>query len=597
MARARRSETTLGLGMGALALLVLILTAAVGPGEAAKAKQARPNIVQVMTDDQTVESMRVMPKVRSLLGNQGVTFRNSFVSFALCCPSRATWLTGQYAHNHGVRGNASPGGGYDKLDGSRTLPVWLRRSGYYTAHVGKYLNGYGRAPVPDTEVPPGWSEWRGSLDDPDGFTGGTYTMYGYTLNENRQVVHYGSTPDVVDPATYQTDVYSAKAEAVIRARAPQGKPFYLSVAPLAPHGEGGGVCDCANNNPRAAPRHEGDLAAEALPQPPNFNEADVSDKPAEIRNLTLMNQNQIDAARNRYRARIESLLAVDEMVANLVDALKDTGELNRTVVIFTSDNGFFHGEHRVRNGKVRVYEPSVRVPLIVRGPGFPRGVVRKQLTTNADLAATALDLADAKADRKLDGTSLLPLAKDPRRHPGRGLLLETFFNAAEETPDDPPNRYRAVRTDRYKYVLYGTGEQELYDLRADPSELQSRHADPAYAAVRARLSSLLGRLRNCDARICRSRPALRLRTRFQRGPGGCVDSDVRTRVIGKQRKQGRSARFFVGSRRAGRDFKRPLRRNVGRAKLRRKGKNRIRAIVTVLDGRRTTVSKRIPRRC
>ena len=238
----------------------------------------------------------------------------------------------------------------------------------------------------------------------------------------------------------------------------------------------------------------------------------------------------------------------------------------------------------------------MRVPLIIRGPGFPHGVARSQLTTNVDLAATTLDLANARADRKLDGISLLPLAADPRRHPGRAFLLETFFNASEETPpDDPPNHYRAVRTDRYKYVLYGTGAQELYDLERDPFELQSRHADPAYARVRSRLAALLSQLRDCDASACRSKPSLRLRVRFRRGAGGCVDSGVRVGVIGKQRKQALSARFFVGSRKAGRDFKRPLRRKIGHARLRRGGKNRISAIVTVLDGRLTTISKTIPR--
>ena len=590
-----KRQRAFGVAAGLAGVLVLALSVHSGQG-VAQGQQSRPNVVQVMTDDQTVESLRVMPNVRNLIGGQGVTFQNNFVSFALCCPSRATWLTGQYAHNNGVRGNQLPGGGYAKLDGTRTLPVWLRRSGYYTAHIGKYLNGYGSGGVPDTEIPPGWTNWQGSLDDPDAFTGGTYTMYGYTLNENGSVVHYGSTPAVEDPGTYQTDVYSEKAESVIRARAPQGQPFYLSVAPLAPHGEGA-ICDCDGNNPRAAPRHEGDLGGDPLPQPPNFNEADVSDKPSEIRNLTLMNNNQITAARQRYRARNESLLAVDEMVANLIDALKDTGELNRTVFIFTADNGFFHGEHRVRNGKVRVYEPSVRVPLLIRGPGFPHGVVRRQLTTNVDLAATTVDVANATPDRALDGTSLLRIAKDPRYHPGRGLLLETFFNAAEETPDNPPNRYRAVRTDRFKYVLYGNGEQELYDLERDPSELLSRHNDPAYAGIESRLSKLLGRLRECDAGVCRSRPALRLRTRFRRGPNGCIDSGVRVRVIGKQRKQAKGASFFAGKRKAGRDLKRPLRRKVVRKKLRRGGKTRIRAVVTMIDGRQTTVTKFVPRRC
>jgi hypothetical protein len=315
--------------------------------------------------------------------------------------------------------------------------------------------------------------------------------------------------------------------------------------------------------------------------------------------MTVMNNNQINAARNRYRARLESLLAIDEMVQNLVDALKDSGELGNTVIIFTSDNGFFHGEHRVRNGKVRLYEESIRVPMIVRGPGFPRNVRRTQLGSNIDLAPTILDIADAKAGRKVDGRSLLPLAADRLLQPGRAIVLETFFNADDpnEDPENPPTRYRAIRTDRYVYAEHGTSEQELYDLETDPFELSSRHADPAYSGLRSRLATLLHRLQECGGEVCRSKPSLRLRTRFRRGPGGCVEGGVRAGVIGKQRKQGVSARFFAGSRKAGRDFKRPLKRKIGRKRLRGSGKNRIRAIVTVLDGRQTTLTKTIPRRC
>ena len=598
MTLTRSRQRALGAAAGLAGVLALILSVHSEPG-VAQSKQARPNIVQVMTDDQTVESLRVMPNVRALLANRGTTFRNYVDSYALCCPSRATWLTGQYAHNHGVRGNTLPAGGYSKIAGklSNSLPVWLRSAGYYTAHIGKFLNGYGTT-SPDTEVPPGWNNWMGSLDNPDAYTGGTYTMYGYTLNQNGSIVHYGSTPDVVDPATYQTDVYSAKAEAVIRDRAPRNKPFYLSVAPLAPHGEAAS-CNCAGNNPRAAPRHEGDLASQALPQPPSFNEADVSDKPAEIKNMTVMNNTQINTVRNRYRARLESLLAVDEMVQNIVDALRDTGELGRTVVIFTSDNGFFHGEHRIRTGKVRLYEESIKVPMIIRGPGIPRGVTRGQLSSNVDLAPTILDIANAKAGRRVDGRSLLPLASDRLLNPGRAIVLETFFNADDpnEDPENPPPRYRAIRTDRYVYAEHGTGEQELYDLETDPFELSSLHADPAHAALRSRLANLLHRLQECDGKACRSRPALRLRTRFRRGPNGCVDGGVRVRVIGKQRKQALDASFFAGKRKAGRDLKRPLRRKVPRKKLRRRGKTRIRALVTMIDGRRTTITKAVPRKC
>src|SRR5262249_49730644 len=279
---------------------------------------------------------------------------NSFVNYSLCCPSRSTMLTGQYAHNHGVRGNQLPSGGYGKLRATlgNTLPVWLQRAGYYTGHIGKFLNGYGRD-APDTEVPPGWNEWYGSLDDPDGFTGGTYTAYGYTLNENGRIVHYGSTPDVVDPATYQTDVYSQKAADFIRRRAPSRQPFYLSVAPRDPHSEGGG-CNCAGNNPRAAPRYEGSEGGASPPVTANFNEADVSDKPSNVRNLPVLNQTQINAVYQRYRARAEALKGVDDLVQNLVTTLGSVGELKNTVLIFTSDNGFFHGEHRVPQGKVRL---------------------------------------------------------------------------------------------------------------------------------------------------------------------------------------------------------------------------------------------------
>jgi N-acetylglucosamine-6-sulfatase len=605
MTAAGRRERLLGLAASVWALLVASLVLAPDPGEAKRTPrvQARPNIVQVMTDDQTVESMKVMPEVDTLLARHGVTFKNSFVSYSLCCPSRATWLTGQYAHNHGVKGNQPPGGGYAKIASGldNSLPVWLQQAGYYTGHIGKFLNGYGTT-NPDTDVPPGWNEWYASIDDPDGYTGGTYTMYGYTLNENGHIVHYGSTPDVVDPATYQTDVYSAKAEDFVRRRAPKRKPFYLSVATLAPHGETAGVCNCAGDNPRAAPRDEGTLSTEPLPRPPNFNEQDVSDKPAEIRNLPVLTPSDVSAIRSRYRARLESLLAVDDLVHNLVDALKDTGELRNTVIIFTSDNGFFHGEHRVKQGKVRVYEESIRVPLVIRGPGFPEGVSRRQLTSNVDLAETTLDVAGAGAGRKEDGLSLVPLAVDKLYNPGRGLLEETFFNQPE--PGDPSevvNRYRAVRTDRYLYAEYGsTGERELYDLQTDPYELQSLHADPAYARVRSRLAALLHRLQTCAGEVCRSRPAVRLDLSFRvgTGPAGrCVDSAVRVLVAGKQRKQALLARFFVGSRKAGVDSARPLRRKIGRAKLSRKRKNLIRAIVTMLDGRETTISRAIPRRC
>ena len=562
---------------GALLLAALLSVAvALAPagGEAKKRKKAkppRPNIVLIMDDDQSVNLQQFLAKTNAALGAKGVTFENSFVNYSLCCPSRSTMLTGQYAHNHGVRSNTPPTGGYSKLAPtmSNTLPVWLQRSGYYTAHIGKFLNGYGTT-APDTEVPPGWNEWFGSLDNPDAFTGGTYTAYGYTLNENGQIVHYGSTPDVVDPATYQTDVYSQKAADFIRRVAPSRQPFYLSLAPRDPHGEAAS-CNCApQNNPRAAPRYEGTLNGLTAPRDPSFNEADVSDKPSNIRDLPPLTAAQIGNVDAAYRARAESVLGVDDLVQNVVNTLQASGELKNTVLIFTSDNGFFHGEHRVPRGKVRLYEPSIRVPLLIRAPGMPKGVHRRQPVSNVDLAPTILDFANATAGRLQDGVSLAPLMEKRRDFPGRSLEVETFFNTpdATEDPEDPPLNYRGVRTDRYLYAEHGSGEQELYDLRSDPFELQNQAGNPVYAQSQGALRRLLSSQATCAGKTCRARPAVNLKAR-------CSSA----KVAGKGKPQ--EATFYLRGKKVRRDAKPPIRARLPNA---RSGAN-LEAVVTSLDGR------------
>ena len=177
-------------------------------------------------------------------------------------------------------------------------------AGYHTAHIGKFLNGYGNT-SPDTEVPPGWSEWYGALDDPDAYTGGTYTMYGYTLNENGAIVHYGSTPDVVDPATYQTDVYAAKAADFVARRAPKRKPFFLSVAPLPRTGRRRGRATAPATTRARRPVTRGRSRASRSPQPPSYNEADVSDKPQSIQSLPVIEPRPRGGARPLSRpARI-----------------------------------------------------------------------------------------------------------------------------------------------------------------------------------------------------------------------------------------------------------------------------------------------------
>ncbi len=487
------------LATGALVAIVALLVLAAGAFEGAAPAQPtqKPNVVIVMTDDQTVEQMRVLKRVRGLIGRTGTTFTRNFSTFPLCCPSRATYLTGQYSHNHQVRGNNPPHGGFYKLDSSNTLPVWLRDAGYATAHIGKYLNHYGsRAP---RQIPAGWQEWHGSVDPT------TYNFFDYCLNVNGRLVAYGRDPRFGRacpnaqrrPRAYQGDLYSRKAVDYINRRAPAARPFFLSVAYLAPHGGGPNDARCGGYA-KPAPRHHGAYAGAALPRPPGFDEPDVSDKPAFIRRLPRLDRPEIARIRTEYQCRRESLLAVDDGVGGMVAALRAKGELDNTLFIFTSDNGFFQGEHRVKRSKIKVYEPSVRVPVLMRGPGVPRDKRVPTLTGNVDLAATIADAAHARPRRTLDGVSLLELARQPSLFAGRDILLE---NDPDHGPENP--RYSAIRTGRYKYVEYGTGERELYDLRYDPHEERSLHDSPPSADVRRGLAAKLARLRDCSGATCR----------------------------------------------------------------------------------------------
>jgi N-acetylglucosamine-6-sulfatase len=556
-----------------MAVLTAGIAAAAGlaSGRAESASPAvRPNVVVLMTDDQSLESMRVMPNVRTLLADQGVTFDNNFVSYSLCCPSRSTFLTGQYAHNHQVWGNAPPNGGYYKLDSTNTLAVWLSRAGYQTIHLGKYLNGYGTKNA--TEIPSGWGEWHGSVDP------STYRFYNYTLNENGKLVTYGT-----GAANYQTDVYSRKAVDIISRQVADPRPFFLWVAFLAPHSGGPRDSDdpAGLATPSPAPRHRNAFSTQALPIPPSFNEADVSDKPAGIRNRPLLTTARIAAIRENYQQRLESLLAVDEAVAQIVNQLAATGQLENTYILFTSDNGFFHGEHRVPSGKVLLYEPSIRVPLIVRGPGIPHGQRRSQFVANIDLAPTVVAATGAQPGRVMDGRSLLRFARDPLLHSGRDLLLET-------------PTYSAIRTPNWLYAEHVNGERELYNLARDPYELSSLHADLSYARIKANLAMRLARLRGCSGPVCRQGPELRLvsRAKRARGPRSCRRSRVTVAVTGPAARTVATSSFYLDGRLLKRDRRTPFTAVVPR-RLARSGGSLLEVLVTLTDSRRQTLTRAI----
>ncbi|PYQ13046.1 MAG: N-acetylglucosamine-6-sulfatase [Acidobacteria bacterium] len=503
----------------ALSLMLAAPAAAGGGGSAGRGPEtaadgSRPNIVVVMTDDLDSVSFHaaleagLLPHIRRLFA-RGTEFRQSFVSESLCCPSRSTYLTGLYPHNHGVVRNSGTRGGFAgfmRAFGDNNLALWLQAAGYRTGQVGKYLNGY----VDGTLVPRGWDDWQ-ALVGPS-----TYCMYDYDLSDNGHVVHHGHRP-VKD---YQTDVLAALAERfVLAGRAgADSRPFFLNVAPLAPHGER----FCGVEGVRAAPRHRGTPPL-PLPEPPSFNEADMSDKPAWMQALPLLDETAIATL---YNQRIASLRAVGDLVGRVGGALRAIGELPRTAFVFTSDNGFLLGRHRWE-AKTLGYEESIRVPLLLRVPRVHRPMaVDDEIVLNNDLAPTIAALAGSAPRLVMDGRSLLPLLEGTARSWRKRFLAAYPPRAEERAADDPDLAdglsvvppFFAVRTGAdgdlsdlvYSETTNLTGmvvARELYDLHreVDPFQVASRHDDPAYLSRRRRLEQQLELLKTCGNGTCRTR--------------------------------------------------------------------------------------------
>jgi arylsulfatase A-like enzyme len=478
----------------AVAALLAIL-----PGEAPGQAGSRPNVILLMADDLDVGSLNAaveagfLPRL-STLAEEGTWFSDSFVTLSLCCPSRATALTGQYPHNHGVVRNFGESGGFARFDDRSTLATWLRDGGYRTGHVGKYLNGY----VDASYVPPGWDDWQ-ALVDPS-----TYCMYGYTISDNGAPVVYGQGEE-----DYQTDVLASRAEDFLREWHEQdrARPFFLSVAPLAPHLES--VCN--RGGVRAAPRHLGSVDL-PLPRPPSLNELRMDDKPRWMRELRLVNPAPVERL---YRERIAALRAVDDLVGRLMGRLEGVGALGRTAVLFTSDNGYLLGQHRWRS-KVLVYEESIRVPLVLRLPpdwgARPSRVSR--IALNNDLAPTIADLAGIEPGLAVDGRSLLPALGDAPPRWRRRFLVE--YPPGGETAGIPPSfavrEGTAAGSERILYAktldFAGTcvTDREQYDLVRDPFQLRSLHRDdsPRRVAQRLRLRRWLDALGVCGNGTCQS---------------------------------------------------------------------------------------------
>ena len=520
-------RSTLDRGRALVAALIALLAVLGGTIVVRDAEGATPgrNVVLILTDDMPTSALVAMPNVQSLIAAQGTSFNHAYVSFPLCCPSRVTLLNGRYMHNHGVRGNFPPLGGWPRFVSQEpsALPARLSGLDYYTAHIGKYMNFY--ATAGGLPVPPGWDEWYGKTSEDALYF--NYQVIEKTGTANAaHLTFYGN-----QPTDYQTDVFRDRAVDFVRDYA-GSDPFLLNLWFNSPHGP---------FDP--APRDLFRRAGATLPRLPGFNEKDLSDKPKwfQKQSKRRLSRKQIKVIQNERRRAEEQLLSVDLAVAGLVNALSDRGILDDTYIIFTSDNGFFRGEHRISNGKYLPHDPSSRVPLLILGPGIPKGEVSDELVWLGDVPQTILEIASGTQDPGLDGRSLLPFAQNPANRSTRPILLEgdTGGGSTEAEParassararaakvgvagkrgvknlDQEPNAiksqavirkapaYRAIRTDRYLFVVYANGQTELYDMRRDPGQLHSLASNKRFRFVRKWLFSRMIPLSSCAGPTCR----------------------------------------------------------------------------------------------
>ncbi|HTU14975.1 MAG TPA: sulfatase [Solirubrobacterales bacterium] len=539
-----------------LAVAFFVMLASVGVSQAKKAPTkngARPNIVLIQADDAIRGDIRFMPNVSRLMDRGGTQFSNYVVPYPLCGPARASLLTGQLSHNNQVLSNfRSNDGGHlrfkdlpGRLNQKNSLGPWLQRAGYRTALVGKYLNEYGS--LDRTEIPPGWDRWATLLDN------STYDYFNYAMNVDGKVQFHGdrkyaeaqldfATLGTNDPpesfgeliaqaheafqpydyfgtqdeSQYSMDVNGRFAANFVKNAAPKRKPFFLYYAPPGPHAEDtnhlqGLRQGAPTPDPRPPIRYADTYDKTPLPRPASFNEADVSDKASNLKNLPLLTDAQISDITDNYRGRLGALRSVDDQVGKITKQLKKAGEFRNTYFIFTSDNGYMQGEHRLRSSKFLPYENSINVPALMSGPGIKAGKTRTGSALDVDITATVLDMAGARSGRTADGISLLPAAKGRKGLPKRDQPIEAmrplFRFYTPVTAFDLP--YYGVRTDRYKYIHWsfndesGKPETELYDLKKDPDELNNIAADPARAGLVAQLEAKASRLRECRGSNCR----------------------------------------------------------------------------------------------
>jgi len=454
-------------------------------------KTESPNIILIMTDDVSVDLIdfvlenRLMPNLQKYLVDEGITFTNSFVTSPACCPSRATSLTGQYPHNNGVwfnkpifiDGKLVANGGFESFDDSSTVATWLKKVDYNTGYMGKYLNLYHLNPL---YIPPGWDNWQA-------FSSNISRMYNFEVNNNGVIVK--------EKMEYKTDYLASKAVEFIEE---SDRPFFLYISTSAVHRDKrGGGCLAYEDKlwfaPSVHPKYNGTLKHMDIPHSPSFNEKNVDDKPPFIKSQHLIeNTDCIDFI---FKKNAESLLSIDDLVGEIFHALDRKKEMNNTVVIFTSDNGFGFGENR-RIGGGHPYEQPIRVPLFIKIPYLDNNTVNA-LVTNNDIAPTIVEFAKTKPDIEVDGFSLLPIMKDSSTKLREIFLIEITTEIFS---------YQAVRSTDMIYVDYSVyfNFTEFYDLENDPyqEENVANCVDENCLKNLKLLDNWLHKLRECGNGTC-----------------------------------------------------------------------------------------------
>jgi arylsulfatase A-like enzyme len=441
-----------------LTAVVLGSTIGAGFGSGLGAAPVRPSFVIILADDMSAAQMTAMRRVQTTIGNAGLTFDRAYVETPVCAPTRATLLTGRLAHNHGVLSTAGTRPRMMAVDHD-TIASRLAAAGYRTAFLGKYNNGYDCS-----YVPAGWHLWRGFC--------GLAPTNAITVIDGVRARVPGHSDDWIRD----------QASRFIR-ETPRDRPFLLVASSVQPH---------TPHDP--ARRHRGMFAGAMVPRTPAFNEADVSDLPPFLQK-PLLSPVQIQELDRAWALTLEELQTIDEMVEGIVAALQQTGRINNTYVIFTSDNGAHYGEHRFREGKWTTFETDIRVPFVVRGPGVPARTRQQAMIGIVDVPATLLELARASV-AGLDGVSF---ASALRGGPGRREAMPIAF-----WTERYQLHWKGVRTARHTYAEYSASTRLLYDNVVDPHQINNLSRDPSSTALRDTLRAQTQRLFACrGSEACR----------------------------------------------------------------------------------------------